>query len=435
MPTNIDVVQHAGDFIDFVAASPSSYHAAAEGARRLSEAGWKQQDEREAWDAGPGGHFIIRGGALIAWWVPEKLTAASAFRIVGSHTDSPSFKLKPSPQTSAVGYEQAAVEVYGGPLIGSWTDRELGFAGQVVDRKGNEHLVRTEAIARIPQLAIHLNRSANEEGLKLGKQAHTAPVIATTASGGAASNGGALLDALAASAGLQASDVAGHDVYAFDVQRGALFGANNEFLASGRMDNLTSVHASLIALLSVTDAGYEGNDVLVLAAFDHEEVGSETISGASGPILADVLTRTGLALGHDEDARLRMLRRSWCFSSDAGHAVHPNYVGHHDPSHHPVLGQGPLLKVNANQRYASDAGGAALWNAACEIAGSQSQAFVSNNDVPCGSTIGPLTATRLGIHTVDVGVPLLSMHSAREMAATADLAAITGAIEAAYTGR
>lgn len=426
---NADVTQHTQDFIDFVTASPSSYHAAAEGARRLLEAGWSQQDEREAWDAAPGGHFIVRGGALIAWWVPEQFTEASAFRIVGSHTDSPSFKLKPTPQSSAVGYEQAAVEVYGGPLIGSWTDRELGFAGQVVDREGRTHLVRTEAIARIPQLAIHLNRSANDEGLKLGKQAHTAPVIATTASGAS------LLDVLAAAAGLGAEDIAGHDVYAFDTQRGEIFGAESEFIASGRMDNLTGVHATLTALLSATNAGYEGEDVLVMAAFDHEEVGSETVSGASGPILADVLTRTGRALGGDEDARLRMLRRSWCVSIDAGHAVHPNYVGHHDPGHHPVLGQGPLLKVNANQRYASDAEGAALWRSACEQAESRAQAFVSNNDVPCGSTIGPLTATRLGIRTVDVGVPLLSMHSAREMAATADLLAITGAVEAVYSNR
>lgn len=429
MPTSTDVVQHAQDFIDFVAASPSSYHAAAEGARRLTDAGWQQQDERESWDATPGGHFIVRGGALIAWWVPEGVNERSAFRIVGSHTDSPSFKLKPSPQTSAVGYEQAAVEVYGGPLIGSWTDRELGFAGQIVDRSGRQHLVRTDAIARIPQLAIHLNRSANEEGLKLGKQAHTAPVLATTASGRAG-----LLDALAASAGLSAEDIAGHDVYAFDSQRGAIFGAHEEFIASGRMDNLTGVHATLVALLAAS-ADYRGSDVLVMAAFDHEEVGSETVSGASGPILADVLTRTGRALGNDEDARLRMLRRSWCVSIDAGHAVHPNYVGHHDPGHHPVLGQGPLLKVNANQRYASDAAGAALWNSACEAAGARAQAFVSNNDVPCGSTIGPLTATRLGIRTVDVGVPLLSMHSAREMAATADLLAITGAVEAVFSGR
>ncbi|WP_293694415.1 M18 family aminopeptidase [uncultured Agrococcus sp.] len=430
MPTRIDAVQHAQDFIDFVAAAPSSYHAAAEGARRLALAGWQQQDEREAWDASPGGHFIVRGGALIAWWVPEELADDSAFRIVGSHTDSPSFKLKPTVQTNAVGYEQAAVEVYGGPLIGSWTDRELGFAGRVVDRSGREHLVSTGPIARIPQLAIHLNRSANEEGLKLGKQAHTAPVISTTSSGGPG-----LLGALAESAGIAAKDIAGHDVYAFDVQRGAMFGANDEFIASSRMDNLTSVHASLAALLRATSEGYAGRDVLVLAAFDHEEVGSETVSGASGPVLADVLTRTGRALGNDEDARLRMLRRSWCVSSDAGHAVHPNYVGHHDPAHHPVLGQGPLLKVNANQRYASDAAGAALWNSACEAAGSRAQAFVSNNDVPCGSTIGPLTATRLGIRTVDVGVPLLSMHSAREMASVSDLAAIAGAIEAVYAGR
>lgn len=424
-----DAYQHVRDFIDFVAASPSSYHAAREGARRLAQAGWRQQSELDAWEAAPGGHYLVRGGALMAWWVPEAVTDDSAFRIVGSHTDSPSFKLKPQPETSSVGYQQAAVEVYGGPLIGSWSDRELGFAGVVVDAEGEEHLVETGPVARIPQLAIHLNRSVNEEGLKLGKQTHTAPVLAMQ-SGGAPS----LLECLALSAGIEASMIRGHDVYAFDTNEGALFGAGDEFIASGRMDNLTSVHASVVAMLEVT-GDYSGRDVLVLAAFDHEEVGSESITGASGPILADVLTRTSRALGNDADAFDRMIRRSWCISSDAGHAVHPNYVGHHDPGHHPVLGGGPLLKVNANQRYASDAAGAALWSAACEAVGTKAQPFVSNNDLPCGSTIGPLTATRLGIRTVDVGVPLLSMHSAREMASVSDLADMAGALAAVYAGR
>lgn len=419
---------HANDLFDFVAASPSSYHAAAETARRLTDAGWRQQDEREPWSGSPGGHFIVRGGAVVAWWIPEQTNDTTAFRIVGSHTDSPSFKLKPGVRTAAVGYEQAAVEVYGGPLIGSWTDRELGLAGQVVDKAGVTHLVATDAIMRIPQLAIHLNRSVNEEGLKLGKQEHTAPVTATLSAGGPS-----LLEVIAASAGIPADEIAGHDLYAFDTARGALFGSAGEFVAAGRMDNLSSVHASLVAMLDATGEGSTGTDVLVFAAFDHEEVGSGTVSGASGPILEDVLLRTSRAIGNDEDARRRMLRRSWCVSSDAGHAVHPNYAGFHDPSHHPVLGGGPLLKVNANQRYASDAEGAALWSRSCETAGTTAQPFVSNNDVPCGSTIGPLTATRLGIRTVDVGVPLLSMHSAREMASAADLAAITGAIRAFYT--
>ena len=430
MPSRPDAIQHARDFIDFVAASPSSYHAAREGGRRLAQAGWRQQDEHEPWSSAPGGHYVIRGGALMAWWVPESVGDDSSFRIVGSHTDSPSFKLKPQMQMQNVGYDQAAVEVYGGPLIGSWSDRELGFAGLVVDRDGREHLVETGPVARIPQLAIHLNRSVNDEGLKLGKQAHTAPVLAMTDTGAPG-----ILESLADSAGIDADSIAGHDVYAFDTNEGAIFGTGDEFIACGRMDNLTSVHASLTALLDVTGSGYEGRDVLVLAAFDHEEVGSESVTGASGPILSDVLTRTALALGSGEEARLRMLRGSWCISSDAGHAVHPNYVGHHDPTHHPQLGGGPLLKVNANQRYASDAAGAALWSSACESIGSAAQPFVSNNDLPCGSTIGPLTATRLGIRTVDVGVPLLSMHSAREMAAVSDLADMAGALAAVYSGR
>lgn len=422
---------HVADFAAFVQASPSSYHAAAEVARLLAEAGWAAQDEEAAWDASPGGHFLVRDGAVMAWWVPADAGPESAYRIVGSHTDSPGFKIKPDATYGAAGWQQVGVEVYGGPLLGSWTDRELGIAGRVVTPRGSQILVQTDAIMRIPQLAIHLNRGVNDEGLRLDKQAHTAPVFSVRRPDLR------IFDVVMSyaetddDAELTADHIAGHDLFAFDTARPKLFGADDEFLACARIDNLGSVHASVIALLNTDDTD---GDIAVLAAFDHEEVGSNTRSGACGPLLQDVLLRTSLALGADPDDYLRMLARSSCVSADAGHAIHPNYTSHHDPVNRPLLNEGPLLKINANQRYASDAVGETLWRRACAVAGVPTQTFVSNNNIPCGSTIGPLTATRLGITTVDVGVPLLSMHSAREMVGVDDLYHLTRALQAYWAG-
>lgn len=418
-----DAHKHVSDLAAFVVASPSSYHAAHEVARWLSEAGFVEQDETGDWDASPGGHYLIRDGAVMAWRVPAGAGPRSGFRIVGSHTDSPGFKLKPDPTYGAAGWQQVGVEIYGGPLLASWTDRELGVAGRLITHKGDQVLVRTDAIMRIPQLAIHLNRGVNDEGLRLDKQLHTAPIYSVRRPDLQ------ILDGIAEFAGLTSSDVSAHDLVAFDTQKPKLFGSDDEFVAAGRMDNLSSVHASLIALLNS-----ESDDISVMAAFDHEEVGSQTRSGACGPILEDVLVRTALALGATDDQVRQMLQRSTCVSADAGHAVHPNYVASHDPVNRPLLNEGPLLKVNANQRYASDAVGATMWRRVCAVAGVPTQVFVSNNQVPCGSTIGPLTATRLGITTVDVGIPLLSMHSVREMAGIDDLYFLTRALQAYWSG-
>lgn len=426
---------HAAHLGALVKLAPSSYHAAHTVAALLERSGFRRQVETEPWNASPGGHVLVRDGAVVAWHIPAGANPVSTgFRIVGSHTDSPGFKVKPDPALGAAGWQQVGVEVYGGPLTASWTDRELGIAGRVVTVDGTEHLVRLDRFMRIPQLAIHLNRQVNSEGLTLDPQTHLQPVHAV---GEPEVN---VLDLLAASAGVDADAIAGHDLYAFPGEEPGAFGAEDAFWASSRLDNLASVHASLVALVgrhaddADADAGDTGHDIAVLAAFDHEEVGSATRSGAAGPLLEDVLRRTAAALGADVDGFARMIARSSCVSADAGHAVHPNYAGHHDPVHQPVVNGGPLLKVNAQQRYASDAPGAALWRRACAAAGVATQTFVSNNQIPCGSTIGPITATRLGIRTVDVGVPLLSMHSAREMAGVADLHALTRAVRAYWAG-
>lgn len=421
---------YIADFIDFVTASPSSFHAADEVQRRLIDAGFKSQNETEDWDASPGGHVMVRDGAVMAWWVPADASEDSAFRVVGSHTDSPGFKVKPDPTYGAAGFQQVGVEVYGGVLLNSWLDRELGVAGRVMIKDGRQLLASTGPVMRIPQLAIHMDRKANE-GLTLDRQTHTAPVIAVGLPGSS------ILDAVAEDAGIAADDIIGHDLISFDTQVPRTFGIADQFLASGRLDNLASVYASLVALLEAVDhLESEGHstDILVLAAFDHEEVGSATRSGAQGPILEDVLTRTAGALGASAENYAQMLARSSVVSADGGHSVHPNYTEKHDPVAQPVLGAGPVLKINANQRYATDAVGAALWARACQAANVPTQTFVSNNRQPCGSTIGPATSVRLGMTTVDVGISMLSMHSAREMAHVEDLSTFARALGAYYIG-
>ncbi|MBK4346911.1 M18 family aminopeptidase [Lacisediminihabitans changchengi] len=412
---------HLDDLAAFVAASPSSFHAVAEAASRLDAAGFTEMAETDDWGSGTGKHYVLRDGAIIAWSAPASAVAPTPFRIVGTHTDSPGFKLKPKPSTSAFGWQQAGVEIYGGPLYNSWLDRELEFAGRLVFADGSTALVRTGPFLRIPQLAVHLDRSVNVEGLKLNPQQHLNPVIGV---GGPGSSD--IVGALAALAGRAGEEVAGYDVVVADTNPGRVFGADRELFASGRLDNLSSVHAGLTALLAAADPV---ESISVFAAFDHEEVGSETRSGAAGPFLSDVLTR----LSPDPVLRARAIAGSWCFSADAGHAIHPNYPDRHDPVNRPLVNGGPLLKINANQRYATDAGGAAEWAAACARAGVAYQEFVSNNAVPCGSTIGPITATRLGIRTVDIGIPLLSMHSAREMCGVGDPHALSRALAAFFS--
>ena len=418
------------DFATFLSASPSSYHAAAEVARRLEEQGFTRLTESEAWSGEAGGYVVVRDGAVVAWLQPADAQPTTPYRVLGAHTDSPGFKLKPRPTIGSHGWLQAGVEVYGGPLLNSWLDRELELAGRLVTRDGTEHLVRTGPFLRIPQLAVHLDREVNN-GLVLDRQRHLTPVFGV---GDVAEVD--LVAHLAGLAGLSADDVAGYDILTVDTAAPARFGLDNMLFAAGRMDNLSAVHAGVCALIAAADASAAdaagSGSISVLAAFDHEELGSESRSGASGPLLDDILTRISAGLGASVSQRLQAYAQSWCLSADAGHAVHPNYPERHDPANQPIIGGGPLLKINANQRYATDAVGAALWARTCAQAGVAYQEFVSSNTVPCGSTIGPLTATRLGIRTVDVGVALLSMHSARELCHVNDPPALSRAIGAFF---
>ncbi|WP_408919978.1 M18 family aminopeptidase [Corynebacterium tuberculostearicum] len=417
-------MSYTADFLDFIAASPSSYHAADEVSRQLREAGFEVQDEGTQWSAAPGGHVMVRGGAVAAWYVPEGADKNSGFRIVGSHTDSPGLVLKPTPDFSAAGWQQVAVEIYGGALLHTWFDRELTVAGQIVTKDGTRHLVNTGPVLRLPSLAIHLYR---KDEFKPDRQHNMQPVLSV------GDPEASILQVVGEKVSVAKQDIASFNLITADAARGEVFGAGEQFIAAGRMDNLSSVHASLAAMKRAAEE-YQGKDILVMMAFDHEEVGSSSRYGAGGPILADVLTRTARALGANEEERFQMFSRSSCVSADAAHSVHPNYVGKHDPTHHPIIGKGPVTKINGNQRYASDATTVALWEAACEKAGVPVQRFVGNNGVPCGSTIGPITATRLGIDTVDVGVPMLSMHSAREMVGERDQVWLAQALEAYLVG-
>jgi aspartyl aminopeptidase len=363
---------------------------------------------------------VVRGGGSIAAFRMGKSSPADAgFAIVGAHTDSPNLRLKPSSELTAHGYEQLSVEVYGGVLLHTWLDRDLGVAGRLVLEDDSTRLVRLPgSFARVPSLAIHLNRDVNSNGLNLNAQTQLLPLAALELSQG----GLELRERLAAAAGEGVSEkhIRGFDLCLFDTQAPALGGARGELIFSARLDNLVSCHAGLQALLAADD----GEATRVTVLYDHEEVGSESATGAGSQFLESVLVRLLGCYDAQPDGFARAMAGSLLVSSDMAHAVHPNYPDKHDKLHRPVLGGGPVLKVNVSQRYATDGPTAARFRAACAAAGLAPQHFVSRNDIGCGSTIGPIAAAGLGLRTVDVGGPMLSMHSCREMAASADVPAM-----------
>ncbi|CAM5629106.1 M18 family aminopeptidase [Streptomyces pseudogriseolus] len=422
---------HTDDLMSFLAASPTPYHAVANAAERLEKAGFRQVAETDAWDGTAGGKYVLRGGAIIAWYVPEGAEAHTPFRIVGAHTDSPTLRVKPRPDSGAHGWRQVAVEIYGGPLLNSWLDRDLGLAGRLSLRDGTTCLVDVDRpLLRVPQLAIHLDRAVNSDGLKLDKQRHMQPVWGL----GEDVRDGDLIAFLEETAGLPDGSVTGWDLMVHPVEPPAFLGRDRELVAGPRMDNLLSVHAGTAALAAVAGHGSGLSYIPVLAAFDHEENGSQSDTGADGPLLGSVLERSVHARGGSLEDRARALAGTVCLSSDTGHAVHPNYAERHDPTHHPRVDGGPLLKVNVNNRYATDGSGRAVFAAACEKAGVPFQTFVSNNAMPCGTTIGPITAARHGIRTVDIGVAILSMHSVRELCGAKDPYLLANALTAFLEG-
>ncbi|MBR7831629.1 M18 family aminopeptidase [Actinospica durhamensis] len=423
---------HTDDLLAFLRAAPTPFHAVAEAAARLERAGFTPLSEAESWtDAVHGARYVIRSGALVAWYLPADAPAERPLRILGSHTDSPNLRVKPAPDVTTEGWRQVAVEVYGGPLFNSWLDRDLGLAGRLVLRDGSEHLVNIDRpLLRVPQLAVHLDRGVNGDGLKLNPQQHLRPIW-----GVGESHDGDLIAFVAAEHNLRAEDVLGWDLMTYDVTAPAYLGRDADLVASGRLDNLMSVHASVAALTAAVADGLDPQGPIpVLAAMDHEETGSDSAYGAGGPFLETVLDRLLEARGGRAEARARAYAGSFVASADMAHAVHPNYPEKHEPGHRPRVNGGPALKMNVNQRYATNGRTQAVWARACAAAGIPTQSFVSRNDLPCGTTIGPITATRLGIETFDVGVPSLSMHSARELCGADDPWRLAAALKAFLEG-
>lgn len=415
--TDFEIESYAQGLKEFITASPCASLAAKSLAETFTNSGFTKLEPTQSWNSSPGKYFLQQRGAVIAWLIPGK--SPKGFRIIGSHTDSPAFKLKPTPDSlSPDGWGQLNVEIYGGMLPNSWLNRELGIAGIIYDHSGKCHYVQTDALAFIPQLAPHLDRDSTK-CLQLDPQQHLHPLWQL------GDNQPGILDLLAKQAGLgSAADISSHELYTFDTHEPRRIGANKQFLSSARQDNLLSVYSATCALLSLATDNYQGDNILISAAFDHEEVGSHTVNGAAGPLLEQVLQRCALAEG-EKDSYQRLLAASSCLSADVAHSVNPNYPEKHDPDTRPIMGNGPVLKLNASQHYATDAYGWHLWENAARRSGVKTQRFVSKNTVTCGSTIAPMISTRLGITTIDVGVPILSMHSAREICSLHDQVEMT----------
>jgi aspartyl aminopeptidase len=414
--------------LEFIDASPSPFHACAEAARRLEAAGFRPLVEVDAWPPERGAFYVLRGGSLVAWATADHHGPATGFRIIGAHTDSPNLRIKPRPDAGRVGYRQLGVEVYGGALLNSWLDRDLGLSGRVVVRGAaapEERLLLVDRpLLRVPQLAIHLDREISTNGLLLNAQQHLSPVwgLGEPTPGGFTSFVAVELD-------VAPEAVVGWDLMAHDLTPSTIFGIDDELVSAPRLDNLCSSWAGVEALIGAT-SGDVPSQIPLLVLFDHEEIGSSSDRGAGSTLLPALTERIVLGLGGGREDVLRALAASVCCSADNAHATHPNYADRHEPNHLIQLNGGPVLKVNSNVRYATDAASAAQFVAACEQAGVPHQRYAHRSDLPCGSTIGPITASRLGIPTFDVGAPQLAMHSARELGGSADPAHYTAAMSA-----
>jgi aspartyl aminopeptidase len=422
---------HVKDLLTFLDSSPTAHHAVAEVTRRLAAAGFVELDERDPWHLEPGARcFVVRGGgSLLAFRVGEQPLPQAGALLLAAHTDSPHLRLRPRPELSRAGYDLLAVEVYGGVLLHSWLDRELSVAGRVVLDDGSVALVRLPgAPCRLPSLAIHLDRKVNDHGLRLAPDTHLRPLLG-------ASRGGApgLVELVAEElrrGGVGDGDpsrLVAMDLGLFDTQPAALGGARGDLIHSARLDNLVSCHALVSALVAAAPrAATQG-----ILLHDHEEVGSESAHGAKSRFALGVLGRIAAVGGADpagDDGLERALARSLLVSVDMAHAVHPNHPERHDELHGPILGGGPVLKSNAGQSYATEAPAQSLFLAAGRALGIELQRFVSRNELRCGSTIGPLLAARLGVRSLDVGGPLLGMHSCRETCDARDVAPMIGAL-------
>jgi aspartyl aminopeptidase len=406
---------------EFIDASPSPFHVCVTVAQRLSAAGFTELSERDEWP-GEGRFFTVRAGSLVAW---RSEPADGPFRIVGAHTDSPNLRVKQHPDRFVSGWQVVALQPYGGAWLNSWLDRDLGISGRLSVRVGDtidHRLVRIdEPILRVPQLAIHL--ADDRKSVSLDPQRHVNAVW------GVGSGTRSFLAFVAEHAGVEAADVLGADLMTHDLTPSTLAGVDRTLLSAPRLDNQATCYAGLEAFVAASESG-SGRYLPVLALFDHEEVGSQSDHGAQSELLLTVLERITLAAGGTREDFLRRLPGSMVASGDMAHATHPNYPERHEPGHLIEVNAGPVLKVQPNLRYATDGRTAAAFALACAQAGVPLQRYEHRADLPCGSTIGPMTSARTGIPTVDVGAAQLAMHSAREVMGADDVAAYSAALGA-----
>lgn len=419
----------------YLDASPSPFHAVRSAADLLVRAGFTEIDEVDPTPTEPGHYVVLRGGSLLAWstaHLPTDRPAHTAYRVVGAHTDSPNLRIKPQPDWTRAGWQMLGVEVYGGALTNSWLDRDLGLSGRVAVRDeqapgGIAHRLWRcdDPLLRVSQLAIHLDRTVRTDGLKLNDQQHLAPHWSP---GGDAPR--TFREWLAAQVGTAPEDLLGFDAMTHDLTPARRIGGEGELIASGRLDNLATSYAAVRALLQAVAEPGGASTVPVIVLFDHEEVGSSSERGAQSTFLPAWLERIVLAAGGGRENYWRALAGSVIASGDMAHATHPNYAERHEPEHPILMNGGPVLKVNTNLRYATDSLGAAAFALACEQAGVPMQTFVTRSDLPCGSTVGPVTSALTGATTVDFGAPVLSMHSTREICGTLDQAGYAAALAA-----
>lgn len=413
-----DIMEHAEfnkDLLKFLNTSPTPWHAVDTMRQRLSVAGFQELDEREDWSLMSNqGYYVVRNGSsIVAFRTGSKDVTTSGIRMVGAHTDSPCLKVKPNPELRRKGFFQLGVEVYGGVLLNPWFDRDLSLAGRVTvldeDGKVRDTLVDfRKPVAFIPSLAIHLDREANSNRT-VNPQTDLPPVLMQVPESDTTSFVDLLSQQVKSETGLTVRKVLGYELSFYDAREASFVGLRDDFIASARLDNLLSCYIGLQSLLKTS-----GDEAALLVCNDHEEVGSMSAEGAQGPFLTAVLDRWVGA------GKARAIANSMMVSADNAHGIHPNYMDKHDENHGPILNQGPVIKVNHNQRYATNSRSAAVYRHISDELGLPHQTFVVRSDMGCGSTIGPLTAGNLGVTTLDIGVPQFGMHSIRELIGTED---------------
>ena len=406
------------ELIEFLKCSTTPFHAVECMSASLEKAGFKRLFEADSWQGlSAGKYYVCRNdSSVIAFNKAENEVTESGFKMIGAHTDSPCLKIKPNPEISKHSYYQLGVEAYGGALLNPWFDRDLSIAGRVTYKTSDGELVSRlidfeKAIATIPSLAIHLDRDANKNRT-VNAQTDLPPLILQLPKDKTLDFRDLLLEFIKAESSVtDAVQVLDYELSLYDTQPAAIIGFHSDFISAARLDNLLSCFVGLKALL---ESDLTQNTLLVCN--DHEEVGSASAAGAQGPFLKSVLER----MTESAESLSRCIDRSMMISADNAHGVHPNFSSKHDENHGPILNKGPVIKINANQRYATNSETSSLFRHICDIADVPVQAFVVRSDMACGSTIGPITASELGVKTIDVGVPTFAMHSIRETAGTWD---------------